>query len=143
MISFDKNRVVEIVKRNVSSLPIYRDGQRVDARLLCQGVMWACYAPIPHIDHSFRTSFHLNFEENICYLAEINLAKALRGKGIGEAMYKSVEGIAKEMGCRRIVQTASGQTNTGERRGDYLKRKLGYVEISPGAELMEVEKILT
>ena len=67
----------------------------------------------------------------------MDLARALRGRGIGEGMYGSVEGIAREMGSSRIRQTPSGWTLHGETRRDYLKRKLGYVNVG-----LEVEKIL-
>lgn len=143
---FDRNRVIEVVRRNVSDLEIYRDGQRIDSKLIGEGIVWACYAPIPHKDSSLRTSFTLNLEGNVCHLASINLAENLRGKRIGERMYRVVEQIAREMGCDRVRQEPSGWTSSGETRRDYLKRKLGYVDVKSDRLLQigvgEVEKIL-
>ncbi len=66
--------------------------------------------------------FNANFNEDTMWLLSIHLPKWARGHGDGLALYQSVEDIARRLGCREVMQTPSGWTNTGGTRLDYLTR---------------------
>lgn len=138
--SFNREQVIGIVRRNVSSLPIYRDYQRVESSVLPgERTVWACYEPVSRFGREeISTGFHLNFEGDVCYLDYICLAESLRGNGIGALMYEAIERIAREMGCKRVIQTPSGFTKTGETRRDYVKRKFGYRDSPDGISAVKV-----
>jgi len=67
--------------------------------------------------------FGVNIIGDIFYLLDISLPEDQRGKGLGEKLYKMMEEIATEHGCKQIRQTPSGWTNSGEKRESYLLRR--------------------
>lgn len=69
------------------------------------------------------TYWDANIIKGAFYLLHIQIAKSLRGKGHGSALYLILETIAKDLGCTSIVQHPSGSTITGESRRDYLLRR--------------------
>ena len=66
--------------------------------------------------------FGANFNSDTFWLLSIHLPKGAREYGDGLALYQSVEGIARRIGCREVIQTPSGWASTGETRLDYLVR---------------------
>lgn len=78
--------------------------------------------------------------EKIFFLLHIEIESENRGKGWGLMLYQILEEIAQEFDCSEIKMTASGWTNTGEKRADYLVRKLGYEIINPNNGINEVRK---
>jgi len=87
------------------------------------------------------THFDLNIYNNsngkICYLAEIELLKSLRGKGHGKKLYKIVEDIGRDLGCNWVVMHPSGWTFDKKRRREYMET-LGYKSLNE----IEVGKLL-
>jgi ribosomal protein S18 acetylase RimI-like enzyme len=72
-----------------------------------------------------KTHFDLEIDNGTCYLLGISIDKEHRGKGLGKQLYRIIETIAAELGCRVVEMTPSGSTVTGESRAAYVAR-LGY-----------------
>jgi len=70
-----------------------------------------------------RCGFDLNIEQDVCYLLTIRISDQLRHKGLGSDLYERVIEIAKELGCKVVIQTPAGYTDRGEARSDYLARR--------------------
>lgn len=60
---------------------------------------------------------------DVFYLLTIQLPILIRGRGFGGQLYRIIESIAFDLGCREIRQTPSGETMTGESRLNYLLRR--------------------
>jgi ribosomal protein S18 acetylase RimI-like enzyme len=69
------------------------------------------------------TNFSVNIIENVYYILFIELHPDFKHQGLGSKLYSLLTDIAKELGCTRIEQTPSGQTDRGESRDLYLKRR--------------------
>lgn len=69
------------------------------------------------------THFDVNIIDDLFYLLSIQITKENRGKGLGLKFYNILEKIAKELNCKKIIQTPSGHTKTGESRENYLMIK--------------------
>jgi len=117
-------RLKEIAERQIRSWPLYADRHKICVRDIGNGV-WLGYRTSPsNITHG-TSHFDVNIIGNVFYVLSIAVAPEGRGKGHGAALYRVLEDIASEWGCRRVQMTPSGCTSTGESRKDYLLRR-GY-----------------
>lgn len=109
------------VRRLLSKHPLYDPKHRVHVRDR-RYVGWGCG------NRPDRSSgFSLQVDGDVCYLLTIGIVSSRRGQGLGLLLYRIIEEIALEFGCTRIQQMPSGWTPSGETRGSWLVRKLGYV----------------
>lgn len=69
------------------------------------------------------THADVNILDGVFYLLHIELRSEDRGRGVGEELYQLFEFAARCLKCRRIEQTPSGWTKTGETRASYLERR--------------------
>lgn len=103
---------------------------------------------IGRVDEDLCTRIDWNIEPDgkVCYLAGIDLARPLRGRGIGAEMYGVGHRVARDLGCKVIRQNPSGFARMGgedeETREGYLKRKFGYKRISRKDAAPEIQKRL-
>ena len=120
-----------------SKIPAARLAQSIHKRL----VKWPlfdlrcsirCSATGDHLSASYgnRWAEHFDIEiiDKTFYINGIGIDREHRGKGQGAALYELLEQVARDMDCDRIVMSASGKTPSGEDRGDWLRRKFGYVK---------------
>ena len=130
----------DVVWKNLEELSLFRK-ELIDVYPKNGTVHIKCFTSqvgIPDGTTHFFMQIEQTHEGKIAYLVFIELDEDKRGVGLGEKMYKSVENIARELGCDILRQTASGWTVRGEPRKNYLERKLGYKKIND----VEVEKVL-
>lgn len=69
------------------------------------------------------TYLDINILKDVFYLLHIELRKEDRGKGYGGKLYEMLTEVAHQLGCRRIEQTPSGWTPSGDTRASYLQRR--------------------
>lgn len=97
-----------------------------------------------HNDHYFDAQIspcgHPLAPVKTFFVLNVEIEPENRGKGWGLMLYQILEQIAQEFGCNNIQMTASGWTNTGEKRSDYLSRKLGYKILNSRSSVHEVQK---
>jgi len=92
-------------------LPIYRDTQSVEAAPIVEGTrLWIGYSETDFSGWSRITSTTVdaNIAGEVCYLPFIRRAKRHAGKGIGRALYECLEETVRQLGCEKMVLTASG-----------------------------------
>ena len=120
--------ISDIVRRNLEVLPFFdkdRDSIVVDER---HGIIKIGYLTSQVGIPDGTTHFFM----------QIELDENKKGLGLGEKMYKSIEDIARELGCNILRQHASGWTFRGEPRENYLIRR-GYRKVP---NCIEIEKVL-
>ena len=134
--------ISDIVRRNLEVLPFFdkdRDSIVVDER---HGIIKIGYLTSQVGIPDGTTHFFMQIEElgegKVAYLVQIELDENKKGLGLGEKMYKSIEDIARELGCNILRQHASGWTFRGEPRENYLIRR-GYRKVP---NCIEIEKVL-
>lgn len=109
------DRIPAVVKSELTTWAIYGPGDRIRV-VVKPGLVF--------IEHESKlTWWYANIIESVFYLLHIELAKAQRGKGHGNALYVIIEQIAEKLECQSIRQTPSGSTPTGESRESYLCRR--------------------
>jgi GNAT superfamily N-acetyltransferase len=118
----DQYQVAEVVDRCLQAWSLYRPGVLRVRRFADGALAVSCWRG-EFLSEEVE-GFSLNVAENgICYLLDIKLQEKHRGQGYGDALYKILEEVARELGCSQIRQTPSGWTRTGETRKDYLMRR--------------------
>ena len=108
--------------------------------MLPRGKIWIGYEDGSR-ERGTETRFDLNIEGDLCYGVFIRLRPEFRGMGLGEMLYVITENIARELGCKRMIRAASGQTPRGESRRNYLVIKLDYKLVEYSSS--DVEKPLS
>jgi len=122
----------EIAKIYLETWPLYEKTHRVSSGKFEDGKIWLSYKTLegfPAIAGASweKTHFDVNIIDDVFYVLGIGLTKEHRGKGHGDALYRILENIARDAGCKKIQMNPSGKTQTGETRKDYLLRR-GYKE---------------
>jgi len=117
--------------------PRFEESNLTESSLFPGGKIWVGYTTTDFKGGEDTTRIDLNVEGDVCYLVDIQLETGERGKGLGKALYQSVEEFATILGCNSVVMTPSGRTITGKSRKEYCLQ-MGYV---PFGEL-DVRKVL-
>lgn len=92
-------------------LPIYRDSQPVEAAPIAGGAgLWLGYSETDFTGWArmMSTTVDANLEGDVCYIPLIQRAKRHAGQGIGRQLYGCLEETVRQLGCGKIVLTASG-----------------------------------
>jgi hypothetical protein len=119
--------MIEVFRKHLQNWPGYAPQHSLESHVApCN--TWIGYRTSPQVHPFGTTHFDVNITESASepltfYLLHIELEAALRGIGLGARLYELLTEIARELDCKRIVQTPSGWTPSGETRDAYLQRR--------------------
>jgi len=114
----------ELTLKHLQKHPLYKSQHTVRAREIPNG-WWIGYRTTPSNLTIRTTHFDVNITQKTFFVLHIEIEGKYRGKGYGDALYKTLEHIAEEAGCEKIQMMPSGWTPSGETRESYLLRR-GY-----------------
>jgi len=124
MLELSDEEIHALVLDELRDFPLFEERQKIDVKRDDESV-YIIYRT--EEGNPIRTThFDLQTIGETCFLVEIELEKSHRGKGLGKKLYQVAENVARNIGCNKINQTASGWTIKEETRIDYLHRNLGY-----------------
>ena len=93
------------------NLPIYRDSQSVGAAPIKEGSrLWLAYSETDFtgLGRMVSTTIDANIEGDTCYLCLLKRAERHAGRGIGRKLYGCLEETVRQLGCEKMILTASG-----------------------------------
>lgn len=120
-------KIKEIAEKHLRNWALYDAEQHEVLVRDIDGGVWLGYRTTSSNQFHETTRFDVNVIKDVFFVLEICIDLLHRGKGHGDALYKVLESIAKEIGCSRVQMMPSGWTVTNETRKDYLLRR-GYLE---------------
>lgn len=125
----NKDLIKETIKRNMATWVDYHPSQHIGVFKLKENHWSLCFN---------RSSSYLYWDANIIkqhfFLLAIRIPLGIRGKGYGQQLYERIELIAKDLGCKKIVQTPSGTTYKGDTRYNYCIRH-GWLDWGDGTQV--------
>lgn len=122
----DVDTAIEIVERHMRTWRMFKSKKHtfsvkaLSETHLCFG--FANTHEMRHGDDSYA-QWNINLIGDVFYVLSLSIPPRRRGKGHGDSLYRVLEQIAKEFGCREIRQTPSGWTPRGDTRRQYLNRR--------------------
>lgn len=123
---FNTDSVIEVVERQMQTWRIFKKTKHTfSIKAMSDTNLYIGFSNTHeerHGDYSYA-QWKVNIIGDVFYLLTISIPQRRRGKGHGATLYKVLEQIAAELGCREIRQTPSGWAPTGEDRRSYLNRR--------------------
>ncbi len=98
------------MRKSLESFPLYRPSHWVlvcieDSNHICIG-----YGPTPNRRiNKGETIFDLEIKKRTCDILHFFISGDERRKGYGRRLYQTIEEFARNLGCRRLVTSPSGQ----------------------------------
>jgi GNAT superfamily N-acetyltransferase len=122
----DVDTAIEIVERHMRTWPMFKSRKHTfTAKAISDTNLYLGFANTheQRLGDDRYAHWKVNVIGDVFYLLSIAIPQRRRGKGHGDSLYRILEQIAAELGCRQSRQTPSGWTPTGETRRSYLNRR--------------------
>lgn len=112
--------LAERLKDHLRKFPLYQESHSVSV-VIKDETIYVSYAPTPRsMINLDSTHFDLEIRGEVLDVLGFKIERSERRKGYGTKLQKVVEEFGREIGCKRVVRTPSGQSSI-----DFL-RATGY-----------------